>query len=192
MRRVLIAVVVVLLFHSPLMADAPGGTIAVYGDPQGESCYSYDLTPGLLQVYVIHLNHDGMTGSQFKVEIDGKFDAVYLGEFPADPNDVTAGYAYEGIMMAYGTCMGSPTHILTMSFYVQGNSPHCCAFRVVPHPLVDPPGLAAVNCDFDMLEAEGGTTYVNPDGTCACLVPGVSTPTLPTTWGKVKSLYAMD
>ncbi len=192
MRGLIVTVLAVVALHSPAFADAPGGAIAVFGDPQGQECYVYDLAPGLLQVYVVHLNHDGMVGSQFKVEVAGDFDATYLGEYPADPNDVAVGYAFEGIQMGYGVCLPGPIHLLTMSFYVQGRSPKCCAFEVVADPEGAPPGLLAVNCDFELVEAEGGITYVNPDGTCACMVPGITTPVLPTTWGKVKSLYTAN
>ena len=192
MRGLLLTVMVVFVLQVPALADAPGGTIAVFGDAQGANCYMYDLTPGLLQVYVVHLNHDGMAASQFKVEVVGDFDATYLGEYPTDPGDVTVGYAFEGIMMGYGECVPSPAHILTMSFYVQGRSPKCCAFEVVAFPQGNPPGLLGVDCNEDLVEIEGGITYVNPDGTCVCLVPGVTTPVLPTTWGKVKSLYSAN
>jgi hypothetical protein len=47
------------------------------------------------------------------------------------------------------TIMGCPRHnSLTMSFYVQGKSPKCCAFEVVGHPVGAPAGLYAVDCDF--------------------------------------------
>jgi hypothetical protein len=128
-----------------------------------------------------------MVGSTFKVVADEDFDGVYLGEFPNDPNDLVVGYAFAGISMAYGECLPAPIGLLTMSFYVPGAPKKCCYFSVVENPIE---GLKAVTCGFEAVPAEGGTSYVNPDGTCQCNIPGVTTPVQPSTWGLVKSLYA--
>ena len=189
MRRALLMLLGALLCALPVAAEAPGGTIAIFADPLGESCYPTFIAPGLFQVYVVHLNHPGMTASAFKVAADGEFNGVYLGEYPTDPNDITVGYAYAGITVAYGTCEPAPIALLTMSFYVPGSPKKCCYFSVVEHPWE---GLTAVNCDFVQVPAEGGTSYVEPDGSCPCDIPGVTTPVQASTWGKVKSLYARD
>jgi len=187
MKRVLLVFAGVLLCALPALADAPGGTIAIFADPLGENCYPEYIAPGLFQIYVVHINHAGMTGSAFTVVADEDFDGVYLGEYLSDPNDVVVGYAFAGIAMGYGTCLPAPIHLLTMSFYVPGAGKKCCYFSVVEHPWE---GLAAITCDFVKVPAEGGTSYVNPDGTCQCDIPGVTTPVQESTWGQVKSLYA--
>ncbi len=174
----------------PAFADAPGGTIAIFADPLGQNCYPQELAPGLFQIYVVHLNHPGMTASEFKVVADEDFTGVYLGEYPSDPNWVAVGYAFAGVGIAYGGCRPSPTHLLTMSFYSTGTSKKCCQFSVVAYPATG--GINAVNCDFELVPAEGGTSVVNPDGTCQCNIPGVTTPVHPSTWGRVKTLYASE
>jgi len=190
MRLSLLVLVAVSVCAMPALADAPGGTIAVFADPLGENCYPQDIAPGLFQVYVVHINDNAMTGSEFRVLAGEGFTGVYLGEYPGSTGFVTVGYAFEGIAMGYGRCFPTPIHLLTMSFYVQGSSRSCCYFRVVADPRTG--GLSGVTCDFEAVPAEGGTTYVNPDGTCACRIPGHPTPVEPSTWGQVKAMYAAD
>lgn len=189
MKRAVLSVLAVAALCVPVLAQAQGGTIAVYADPLGEDCYPLDVAPGVLQVYVVHTDTDGVTASSFKVKTGESFEGVYLGEYPGVPN-FTSGYAYEGIAMGYGGCRAAPIHLLTMSFYVTGSSPKCCYFEVVANPNGGPPGLIATDCDFNIVEAQGGTTWVNPDGECVCSIPGNSTPVAPATWSRIKSMYA--
>jgi hypothetical protein len=189
MKRFLLVFAGFLLCALPAAADAPGGTIAIFADPLGENCYPEYIAPGLFQIYVVHINHGGVVGSAYKVVADEDFDGVYLGEHPIDPSDVVVGYAFAGISMGYGACLPPPISLVAMSFYMPGSPKKCCYFSVVEHPYE---GLAAVNCSFVKVPAEGGTSYVNPDGTCQCNIPGVTTPVQPSTWGLVKSLYASD
>jgi hypothetical protein len=188
MKRSALIVAGLALCALPVLADAPGGTIAVFADPLGENCYPEEIGPGLFQIYVVHLNHPGMTASEFMVVADGDFTGVYLGEYLSDPNWVAVGYAFAGVAVAYGGCRSAPTHLLTMSFYSTGTSKKCCQFAVVPHPQAG--GIHAVTCDFEMVPAEGGTSVVNPDGSCPCSIPGVTTTARLSTWGQMKSLYA--
>jgi hypothetical protein len=189
MRSVLLVLAGLLVCAVPALADAPGRTIAIFADPLGGSCYPETIAPGLFQIYVVHINHTGMTGSAFRVEADQDFNGTYLEEYLGDPTDLAAGYAFAGISMGYGECLPAPIHLLTMSFYVPGGTKKCCYFSVVAHPWE---GLVASTCDFQAVAAEGGTSYVNPDGGCPCNIPGVTTPVRPSTWGQVKSLYASE
>ena len=189
MKRALLRVVVLAALCVPVLAHAQGGTIAVYADPLGENCYPLDVATGVLQVYVVHTDMDGATASSFRVKTGNEFKGVYLGEYPA-LDGLTYGFAYEGIMMAYGGCRVAPVHLLTISFYVTGASPKCCYFEVVENPNGSPPGLIGIDCDFTQVEVQGGTTYVNPNGECLCSLPGDTTPVEPATWSRIKSMYA--
>ncbi|UCG50933.1 MAG: hypothetical protein JSW58_12125 [Candidatus Latescibacterota bacterium] len=190
MKRFLLLALALAVLHIPAMAFGQGGTIAVFADPIGEDCHPRDVAPGILQVYVVHTNTEGVTASQFMVRTGDGFEGVYLGEYLADPNDVAIGDAFAGVQMGYGECLSAPIHLITMSFYVTGSSPECCYFEVVEYPRSDPPGINAVDCDMNLVDAEGGTTFVNPDGNCVCDVPGGPTPVELTTWSRVKAMYA--
>jgi hypothetical protein len=191
MKNVLLVLVGLAILQVPVMVLAQGGTIAVFADPLGQDCHPVDVGPGILQVYVVHVDIAEAIGSQFTVRTAPDFQGSYLGEYFARPDEmIGVGDAYAGIAMGYGECRSAPIHLLTMSFYVTGTSPECCYFEVVDYAPEYGMGLSTVDCDYNLLDAQGGTTFVNPDGGCLCDVPGVTTPVQKTTWSRIKEIYA--
>jgi hypothetical protein len=162
-----------------------GGTIGVYSMADGADCNIHDLAPGLLKVYVVHTGIVAATASQFFAPMPSCMTgAAWLSDDPQFP--VALGNSQTGIAIAYGGCMPSPIHILTINYFAGGTTQECCYYPVLPDPSVVSGQIEVVNCDEHLVYADGLVSVVNPVMGCYCGVIKVKE----TTWGKVKSLYA--
>jgi len=180
MMRVLLLVVAVAC--AATLAFGQAGTIGIYGDPAGMSCYLYDTMPGLVQYYIVHVYTPGATGCQFAAPKPLCLGAQWLSD--TAPFPVTIGTSQVGVSIGYGTCRVGPIHVLTLNYFAMGTTPPCCMYPVVGDPSATPPGIYVVDCDFNLLPGRGCYGIVNPNVLCHC-----ATPTEGATWGKVKSLY---
>ena len=166
------------------LAFAQGGSIGIFGDIGGTDCNVYDLAPGLLSVYVVHVNTAGATASQFAAPTPACMaGATYLSD--SSPFAVVIGSSQTGVAIGYGGCFASPIHLLTIQYFGSGLTSPCCYFEVVADPLIASGQIEVVDCAENLIFATGGVGIVNPDGTCLCDVP-----TQDTTWGKVKTLFS--
>jgi hypothetical protein len=181
MKIVILATIVTLLVANAAVAQL-GGNLAVYADPLALSCDLQDFVPMICEYYVVHMLTPGVSSSQFMVETNHQ--GLFLTEF--SPFPIVIGDSRNGIVIAYGACFSGQIHILTMTYFCQGLTPPCGEMSVVGHPTANPPGLLAVDCNNQLVPAQGYTSYINNDGTCSCISP---IPVQETTWGQVKALY---
>jgi hypothetical protein len=182
MKKTLLITLVLMVSAS--MAFAQGGSIGIFGDTGGTSCNITDAAPGLLSIYLVHVNTPGATASQFAAPTPAcMVGAQYLSQ--ASPFAVVIGNSQTGVAIGYGACYTGPVLVLTLSYFAGGTSSPCCYFQVVPDPLVPSGQIEVVDCAENLLFATGGVGIVNADATCLCDVP-----TQDTTWGKVKSLFS--
>jgi hypothetical protein len=163
------------------------GSIGVFSDPGGTNCDIYDFAPGLITVYVVHVNSTGATAAQFRVDNVswGAGTLTFLGEISAYPTVI--GNSQSGISIGYGACIVSPNLLLTINYFGSGLTPPCSYIKVVPDPQAIPPGnVLVVDCGIPAAKwtATGGAMVVNPLESCLCDIPVQET-----TWGRVKSLY---
>ena len=182
-------------------AYAQAGYIGIFSDPGGTDCGLVDAAPGLAIAYVVHVNTPGATASQFRVASGDGFDCLWLGE--NSPFPIVIGNSQDGISIAYGACLASPIHILSINYFCQGLSETCSWLYICPDPLAPTGLIEVVDCNQQKLIASGGVLWVNPDWvTCGCWInasgsksPSASpvctppVPVEPSTWGAVKSLY---
>jgi len=181
MKKALLLTLVLMVSAS--MAFAQGGSVGIFADAGGTDCNLADVLPGLTPYYVVHVYHAGATASQFSAPIPTcMVAAIWLSDTAVF--GVTIGNSQTGVAIGYGTCQVAPTHVLTINYFVQGLTPACCRYPVLPDPNVPSGKIEVTDCGFNPLFATGGMGIINPDGTCNCNVP-----TEDTTWGKVKSLY---
>ena len=181
MKPLVLTAIVILISAAAAVAQ-PGGNIAVYADINALSCDLTDIAVTVCDYYVIHMLTPGVSGSQFK--IDTNHQGIFLTEF--SPFGFWIGGSRDGIQMFYGACFSGQIHILTMTYLCQGLTPPCGEMSVVGHPTANPPGLLAVDCNSQLVPAQGYTSYINNDGSCPCTSP---IPVQETTWGGVKALY---
>lgn len=181
------------LLLPPFSAFALPGYIRLSGDPDNSHCYYCDTAVGLGKMYVFHVDTDGATASEFKVNLGAAFMAVYLAT--EVHFDVAVGDPTTGISIGYGECLDTtqgPILLAMMSFFNLATTGPCAYVSVLPHPVTG--NLAVVDCANNVQFALGGTLIVNPNTSCFCeLVPfqpdctAVATRT--TTWGEIKALY---
>lgn len=185
--RILIVVLAVALIV-PAAAMAQYGVIGLYTDQGATSCDVVDNGQGVLDIYVVHTMVVGATAVQFKVQPSAGFTAVHVGD---QTPYLFIGNSQTGISVAYGECLGAPINVMTITYLFDGTSSACGYLQVVGDPNAPTgSGLFAVDCapewEMQAHDVQGGSLFVNGDGSCPCLSP---VPTEPSTWGQIKAMY---
>ena len=183
MKKVALLTVAMLCVAS--LAFAQAGSIGIYGDALGTDCYISDSIPGLLNVYVVHVNTPAATASQFSVPTPACFLAPFLSS--SSPFPVAIGNPATGIAIGYGGCFTGPIHVLTLQYFAQGLTGPCCFIDVFPDVTLS--DIQVVDCASNLLAATALNGVVNGDGSCECGIPP-TVPTQDTTWGQMKALYS--
>ena len=183
MRKVVLLTMVMLF--SATLAFGQAGQIGSYADPGGTNCNVTDGVPGLLPVFIVHTLSPGATAAQFAAPIQlCQTGALWLSDTGVFA--VTIGNSQTGVAIGYGTCQVSPTHVLTINYFVNGITALCCAYSVIPDPNVVSGQVEVVDCIGNLLVATGRTNTINgTQAQCDCNF----VPVEESTWGQVKSLY---
>jgi hypothetical protein len=189
MKRLGVTVFCLLLCHGLALGQ---GYIGVFADPLGTSCEFDEVFPGVIQVYIVHIDAPEAIAAQFMIAQSDKFKGSYLGEAAGVPN-IIVGNSQTGISAAYGECKPSPIHILTISYFVDGTSDPCSYLEVVPDPANIYGGILMVDCADNVIVLDaGGRLNFNVAAAaqeCHCGDPSAVLPAEDTTWGHVKALY---
>lgn len=182
MRVALTALFCALLVAGAARAEY-AGYIGVYGDAAGTNCNLYDLTPQVIQYYVVHHTGPGAQASQFKAPIPScMFGAILLQEITQWP--IKIGLVEDGVMVGYGGCVTGAVPVLAISIFGQGLTAPCCEYRMLAHPAALSGQVELMDCGGVWNATWGGSGIVNPTPDCNCFVSVEDT-----TWGRVKSLY---
>ena len=181
-------------------AFGQAGLISVFSDPGGTSCQFID-TPGVTNLYVVHVNTPGATAGQFAICEGAGFTCDYLAE--TYPFPTVIGNTRTGITVGYGGCQASPILMVTMLYICDGSSLSCSTVEVIPDPAEVTGEVVVTDCVVpfpNKLTAAAGRIITNPTIDCNCLAnasltiasSNPCTPPLATqksTWGSVKALY---
>jgi hypothetical protein len=182
MHRVLLASFCVLAIAGFAFAQPPGN-LGVYADPAGTVCSLYDITPGLIQYYVVHNLTPAAQAASFKAPVPTCMTgAVFISDETMWP--IKIGLVTDGTTVGYGGCKSAPIHVLTINIFAQGMTGECCPYPVIPHPSSVTGDIEIEGCDGVWYAATGVASVINATPACLC---EVSTET--TTWGKIKALY---
>jgi hypothetical protein len=159
-------------------------TIGLYNDTAGMSCNITDGSP-LKMVYVVHITSGNVTASEFSAPKPACWaNATWLSD-----TDIWGwpGTSQTGKAIAYGYCITGPMaiHILTINYFVQGSSPACCQYPLLPDPWAGGE-VHVADCNNNIVPVVGLVSTINGDATCPC---GYPVPVEETTWGRVKALY---
>jgi hypothetical protein len=183
MRRLLIVALLIVVSATPALAD--GGHIGLYTDGAFTDCAFLDFMGQVVFVYVVHQLAPGVSGSQFRITIDGYTGVLVSVTFPIlyieDPD------IFAGDTVPYASCEATPYALATFSLLNMGTSPQCASFQVVADPHTGGGSVLAFDCEGGTLTATGGRLVVNPTEDCDCTVGAENA-----TWGKIKSLYANE
>jgi hypothetical protein len=164
-------------------AHGQAGYIGLFADPGGTQCSVSDPGVGEVNVYVIHQGTLGAAASQWRVVSGGGFAMAYAGETWAYP---VVGDTRGGASVSYGSCLGAPNLLCTITFLTLGASPPCSYLEVVPDPASAGGTIEVVDCASSRLSAPGGRLYVNPNESCPC---GQANAVTATDWGRIKAMF---
>ena len=171
MKRSLLALCVIVLAADLALAQA--GWVCLFADPQGNNCTINDPAPGLIQVYVVHVQASNVKSVEFKAAIPACMEgAIYLAD--SSPY-MFIGNSQNGVSIGYGACLTSPINVLRIDIFGMGQTLPDCPYEVLPHPMSGVIGVT--DCDDNPLVAQGGTTFINPFSLLPC-VCGVEGPPL--------------
>ena len=184
MKRVLVLSAVLVVAASSAFAQA--GAINLFEDIDGLSCSLYD-TGGLMMVNAVHVLTGGATASQWCAPLPNcMVGASWISDTPVFPT--TVGNSQIGVSIAYGSCLGSPIHILTINLYGQAATTTCCIWPILPDPVTPSGYIEVVDCASNvMISPTWPSAMVNPNGGCMCNPPVAAEET---TWGQLKATYA--
>ncbi|UCG50430.1 MAG: BACON domain-containing protein [Candidatus Latescibacterota bacterium] len=161
-RTLLIAVAILL---AATMVFAQNGAICLFADPGGTDCNLTDDSPGLLEIYVVHMLSAGAMASQFWApQPSCMVGATYVGDY--SPFSVVIGNSQEGMAIGYGSCFASPIYLAKISYQTSGSTEDDCAYRVMPDPGLS--SIEVVDCNSNLSFAGGGKIYLNSTLGCVC------------------------
>ena len=110
----------------------------------------------------------GATSVQFSAPLPDCWSGVtYLSNAPWPY--LSIGNSQIGIAIAFGNCVVSPIHVLTIQVFASNPDliGDCCRYRVQPDPTAQPLGIYYTNCagpQPNLLTAYGGSLYVTRSG----------------------------
>lgn len=159
------------------------GYIGLYADPAGTECTVSDQGGGEVNVYVIHQATSGAAASQWRIVSGGGFAMTYIGEKWSYP---VIGDTQVGASVSYGSCLGAPNLLCTVTYMSYGVSSSCSYLEVVADPASIGGTIEVVDCTSNRMSAPGGKLYVNPDGSCPC---GQANAVQSTDWGRIKAMF---
>lgn len=160
------------------------GYIGVYADPGGSDCSLFDTGAGPVNVYVVHQATSGAAASEWRLASGGDFAMTYVGE---TWSTAAIGDTQTGVTVSYGSCLGAPIALCTVTYVSSGLSGACAYLEVVADPSSVSGSIEVVDCNSHRSSASGGRLYVNPDGSCQC---GHANSVLSTDWGRIKAMFS--
>ncbi len=180
MRRTLLMVVGLMLVAG--MAFSQAGSVGVFADQIGNDC-NISYAGGLpFNVYCVHVYGRG-TAAEFMLRFE-RASFMWLGD--SSPFVSVLGNSQDGVTIAYGVCLDTPVHVLTVSYFSVTAPEACSIVRVVPDSSAAIPGIYVADCEDppNVLVATGGAAVFNTDTTCDCDIPARVT-----SWGRIKEMY---
>jgi len=164
-------------------AFAQAGAIGVFKDPSGTVCYLDDKSTGVVPFYVVHVGTGAAMACQYSAPKPDCMTATYMSDTNMFP--VTLGNSQTGMSVGYGSCLTGPIHVQTISYFVQGLTPACCRYYVLPHPDASATAIEVVDCYGTIISASTIRAVINATAGCPCGEPTAEE----STWGQVKTLY---
>lgn len=162
MRGILLTGLALVLLHTSTSAQIP--TVGVFTDATGTDCSLLPGDSGILEVYVVVNSPVGVMAIDFMAPKPGCLNATYLGE--TCPFPTVIGNSQTGISVALGGCWGIAAHVLTISYLVNGTTPSCCVYPILPSP--GNGDIQIVDCGYKIVAGVTIESTFNGDATCFC------------------------
>ena len=158
----------------------PVGAIQIYSDSGGSSCSIAGNPTGFETVYLFHTGHQGVTGSQFRIET-GSTGFAWIAD-QLQGRTLSIGSTNVGASFAYGFCISGDYNFAAVTYQCNGNAMPCSQLEVVAQSIEGV--INAVSCGDVKSAASGSVLTVN------CANPGTCTPltSSQSTWDRVQAL----
>jgi hypothetical protein len=182
MKKLLLLALALVMVMSVSAYGQVAGAIMLYADQAGTECEFVGNPAGLVTVFVFHSFTPGATASAFRIQHTGS-NWVYIVDQPQAPT-LAIGDTNLGGNWAYTQCFAGPHNFLNVLYSAAGAATVCAEAEVVAAP--DKAFIEGVDCEDNLLQADGSKLVINPDGTCEC---GRIVPVQDTNWGQIKALY---
>jgi hypothetical protein len=175
--------ILLILSAAPAVHAQNDGAILLFSDSEYDECYLVDVAIGQHEVYMVHVDYDGVRGSDFGISQFEGGGLTYVSEsIPWS----SVGTVAQGVSVLYGgDCVVGTVFVGTVVYSGNGTSPPCSYLKPRPSGM-DRPAAIAINCQNEIVLPLEGRLYVNPDPTCPC---DATVPTEGTSWGRLKALY---
>jgi hypothetical protein len=180
MKKLVLFILAVLVLSTSAYGQA--GIIGIFANPGGTNCNLPDDAPGVVSYYIVHIETTGAMACQFSAPAPSCLLGSWLSDTPIFP--VVIGDSQTGVAVGYGTCQSEPIHVLTVNYFVQGQSEACCRYHIRPDPLIASGQIEIADCFGELLYGIAGTGVVKPNASCRC-----NSPVQEGTWGQVKSQW---
>ena len=124
--------------------------------------------------------------------LDSVADATRIDELRHAPW-ITFGNSQTGVIITYGIfgCRIGPEVLLEIRYSGQGSSEICCEYQMAADPILPSGRILYQTCAEEQRFSNGTVATVNGDGSCTCGQP-VGVPVEDATWGRIKSLFAVE
>jgi hypothetical protein len=164
------------------------GKLELREDPVVAECQIREASPGVIEVFVVHLGIANTTRVSFSVPVPPCASLTWLGDVPQE-FDTVIGESPTGVDVVYGACTPLPVVILRITYSITGPIESCCAIHAAGHGFSEPYSPTPIErwCDGRRMYTAAGIAYLNPNPSCEC-----TTPAKRTTWSAVKQLYTTN
>lgn len=154
-RRVLVGILLASILG--WASGANGFVVKIFADPGATEPQIFDNGPGVVSLCVVVLYSTGLTAVEFAAPLPSCFSgATYLSDTPVFP--LTIGTSQSGVAVGWETCLQSSVHVLTINVLAQGLTAACCAYPVVPHPMMGI--IDGVDCGGNEVTGIGDRSFV--------------------------------
>lgn len=139
-------------------------TVGLYTDASGTDMELIVQEPfGVMPIYVVVQNAAEVSAVQFAAPVPACFtNAFYIGEDVQFPLHI--GDSQNGIAIAFGTCLSSPVHVLTINVYTTEPVTTMCYYPVLPSPMAASGMVETTDCDENFVYGIGLTSMVGTYG----------------------------
>jgi hypothetical protein len=168
-----------------------GGHIGIYSDNPGFSdCSLYETVGVADEIYIVHVLAVEANTAQFRL-IHNWTNASLAGvSFGAN---LHIGDIFAGVTVTYVGCKPLPHLLATLTFIPITATPGCRVLEIVPDPALPSGEIEVVDCDSNVLAANGGRMCIN-EYLCCEIGPWPEHCERPvaaeaTTWSEIKALY---
>jgi len=164
-----------------------GGRVEFYADDEMKRCAIVDNQPGIIYLHMFHNRISDVKTIQFYAPVPACWSGVtWLGDNIVRTHVGNTQDSRHGLAVHHDNCASSTVYLGYITFYSQGTGTECCSIDVLPAEDIEIQMIQAMDCENNILRAEGKGAIINGNETCPCDSQSQ------TTWQLIKVLLSYD